>query len=179
MHGLRLLRTHEYLCRRRVSNCSTAGTKAALRMEQEFLMHMEAEHVEAEPLPARELTMSDHLLGFVSSGVTGQLYREAALDDSQGSSGMKRIYYPSGAVFEGDMSEGLWHGLGKLLFDTGDIYVGGFRNDRVHGKGKFVDTKGNWYEGFFFDGVPHGYGQVSLPRSPISPRSLRPAPRPC
>lgn len=105
-----------------------AGDSAMVRMEDAMAKHLAVPDV-VEPLVPKNLTAAESTADWMSSWVRQDLYRLSALDaSSAGASGRKRIFYPGGGVFEGDLSDGYWHGAGKLRFDSGEIYVGSFRS---------------------------------------------------
>ena len=89
--------------------------------------------------------------------------------------GWGKWYRPDGSPdgtleYEGEWSEGKYHGQGKL--DTCDgygryQYEGSFRNGDLHGKGKYVYLDGEYedyrYEGDFENGHEHGWGRWYRP----------------
>lgn len=69
--------------------------------------------------------------------------------------------YPNGAVYEGELKDGLWHGRGKLV--RKDVtHEGEFKDGWVHGKGKMVFNDGSMLESEFKKGQPHGEGKFSF-----------------
>ena len=71
----------------------------------------------------------------------------------------KRIRYSEGDVYEGQWSsDGKREGKGKLQMATGDHYNGEFTNGFFHGLGVLVHADGSKYEGSFELGRYHGHG---------------------
>jgi hypothetical protein len=65
---------------------------------------------------------------------------------------------PDGAVYEGDMQDGLMHGEGILSWANGVSYSGEFVDGLFQGKGHYQLTGGVIYDGEFSQGEIHGYG---------------------
>jgi hypothetical protein len=85
------------------------------------------------------------------------------------------IKLPSGAIYEGPISNGTTGNFGKLFFSNGDIYEGGlfnslmskgklftsngfiyngnFSNNKLDGKGSMQDNEKNTFEGTFTNGI--------------------------
>ena len=66
----------------------------------------------------------------------------------------RKITYPNGDKYEGDIVSNIPQGKGKMKYKTGDVYEGDFSNGVPHGKGikKFKD--GGVINGNFVNGKP-------------------------
>lgn len=74
--------------------------------------------------------------------------------------GSMKMVYSDGKIYEGDVVDGLPHGLGKISLKSGKItHEGGYQNGRYHGYGA-ENYGGRKYFGDFQDGAPHGYGAL-------------------
>lgn len=67
---------------------------------------------------------------------------------------------PDGAVYEGDMVNGVIQGQGRMLWNNGDSYEGSFQNGLFHGQGLMVGVGGSSYEGQFAEGAITGIGTM-------------------
>ena len=67
---------------------------------------------------------------------------------------------PDGAVYEGDMVNGVIQGQGRMLWNNGDRYEGSFQNGLFHGQGLMVGVDGSSYEGQFAEGAITGIGTM-------------------
>ncbi len=67
---------------------------------------------------------------------------------------------PDGAVYEGDMVNGVIQGQGRMLWNNGDRYEGSFQNGLFHGQGLMVGVGGSSYEGQFAEGAITGIGTM-------------------
>lgn len=66
----------------------------------------------------------------------------------------------SEAVYSGEWFEGLRHGAGTIDFKSGARYEGSFQNGFKHGKGKMSYPSGNFYEGEWKFDKKDGYGTM-------------------
>ena len=64
----------------------------------------------------------------------------------------------SNCVYDGQILNGLFHGVGKIIFDNGDSYVGQFENNKYHGYGEYHFVNGDYYKGTWKNGIKHGKG---------------------
>ncbi|XP_038130441.1 MORN repeat-containing protein 2 [Cyprinodon tularosa] len=69
--------------------------------------------------------------------------------------GRGTLQFPSGAQYEGEFKDNMYHGLGKYIFPDGSVYKGCFCNDRLEGEGTFTDAQGLSWTGDF-------HGEVAL-----------------
>ncbi len=67
---------------------------------------------------------------------------------------------PDGAIYDGDMADGILHGTGRMRWPNGDTYYGEFRNGQFHGMGRFERANGFVYEGEFTKGDFTGTGTM-------------------
>lgn len=95
-------------------------------------------------------------------------------------------YLSSGAIYRGQMKNGLRHGAGtqvwkdgsryegewrndkangygRLMHSDGDVYEGQWRNDTAYGKGKYYHVQGAIYQGEWLDDAQHGEGREDWP----------------
>ena len=68
--------------------------------------------------------------------------------------------YRDGSVYEGEWSEGLFHGEGVYDWRDGSSYEGNYQCGRKHGFGKYVYTSGMIYQGEWVEGCRHGRGAL-------------------
>ena len=66
---------------------------------------------------------------------------------------------PSGAIYDGDMVNGVFEGKGRMLWNNGARYEGEFKNGLFHGQGRYEGKDGINYEGEFRNGVLDGQGR--------------------
>ena len=62
--------------------------------------------------------------------------------------------FPDGSVYEGQLRDGVPHGLGKQVYTKGETYEGEWKDNKMDGFGKFVArdgkvSKGKWLKGRF------------------------------
>jgi len=67
---------------------------------------------------------------------------------------------PDGAVYGGDMVDGLIEGEGRMRWPNGHRYEGSFKNGLFHGQGRYETPYGWSYEGEFREGNITGTGTV-------------------
>ena len=67
---------------------------------------------------------------------------------------------PDGAVYAGDMVNGVIEGQGRMIWKNGDRYEGSFKNGLFHGQGLMVGVDGSSYEGQFAEGAITGIGTM-------------------
>lgn len=76
-------------------------------------------------------------------------------------SGLGRIVWPNGDVYEGEFEDGLFDGLG--LYQTrSKIYEGPFVQGTATGQGKITYSNGNVYEGDVVNGLAEGQGKLLM-----------------
>ena len=63
-------------------------------------------------------------------------------------------------TYEGEMKNGLPHGLGWIVFNRGLSYKGEFKNGLPNGQGKETYNNGTAYTGHLKDGKRHGFGMM-------------------
>jgi hypothetical protein len=73
------------------------------------------------------------------------------------------ISYLSGAVYQGQVVNGMRHGLGVFKDPDGNVFTGDFVDDHICGKGVYKLINGTRYEGEFMDDVQHGKGREVWP----------------
>ncbi|XP_035176344.1 MORN repeat-containing protein 2 [Oxyura jamaicensis] len=78
--------------------------------------------------------------------------------------GTGRLEYPSGAVYEGEFKDNMFHGAGT--FPNGAKYIGPFNENkldsccqRMEGKGDFIDENGVVWTGTFSGSAAVGLKQ--------------------
>ncbi len=67
---------------------------------------------------------------------------------------------PDGAVYDGEMAEGIIEGKGRMIWTNGDRYEGHFLNGLFHGRGKYHWHLGGSYEGEYRLGEMQGIGTL-------------------
>jgi len=59
------------------------------------------------------------------------------------------MYWPDGAMYDGEWSLGHAHGRGKFIDQLGNVYEGEFYMSMTHGYGVYVNTMGSSYTGYW------------------------------
>ena len=67
--------------------------------------------------------------------------------------------FPDGSVYEGQLRDGVPHGLGKQVYPNGSTYEGGWKAGLRDGFGKYVWPDGTIYEGGWKDDKYDWFGQ--------------------
>jgi len=93
------------------------------------------------------------LLGLCSS-LEAQVYSPQLV----GHYGVRIIYYPNG-YYQGNVSNGVAHGVGTFYFSDGSFYHGGYSNGWVHGQGVIVSPFSGYLSGCWSGGVYLGQCQ--------------------
>jgi hypothetical protein len=107
------------------------------------------------------------------SGINTAIYKQSQEELQKGCiehkdlpkdfTGIAKVKYDDGAVYEGEYVKGKAHGKGRETFFEGDfkgnIYEGDWVNGFQTGKGKSVDTIGGIYEGDFINNEFNGKGK--------------------
>ena len=70
-----------------------------------------------------------------------------------------RIECSDGAIYEGEMLNGAFHGKGKLTWADGGAYDGDWFNDAMSGIGRFTWANGDIYEGEWLNYARTGKGR--------------------
>ena len=76
--------------------------------------------------------------------------------------GKCKVFFKSGASYDGQMIEGKKTGHGKYVFSNGDYYEGGFKDDKQNGLGKFFTTSGYSEEGKYINDTLIGYATLKF-----------------
>ena len=69
--------------------------------------------------------------------------------------------------YEGDMYEGVRHGVGAYRYRDGSRYFGQWHKGIRHGQGRMEESDGSVYEGEFLKDVRHGKGHFTIVRSGV------------
>lgn len=102
-----------------------------------------------EPLPVVSLRAGD-------TSFSGRF----RLDPSrQTLSGVGRVKWDNGNVFDGTLVSGKAEGKGSMSWANGDRFEGEWKNDLQHGTGRMSYANGDHYEGQFSAGYPEGRGR--------------------
>jgi len=109
------------------------------------------------PSPSKSVTPSNDDFDAIFGGSAPKTTTTTKAKDTPKAK-IERIEYASGSVYEGEMKDGLRHGVGTYRWSNGDVYIGKYVNDVRQGKGKFIYASGAVYEGDFLDGNFHGHG---------------------
>ncbi len=75
-------------------------------------------------------------------------------------SGLCKVVWANGDVFQGAMLNGQFHGKGLFVWANGASYDGDWRYDNPEGQAKLKFANGNQYEGSVINGKPHGQGTM-------------------
>lgn len=67
--------------------------------------------------------------------------------------GMGEYQFSSGAKYNGEMKDNLFHGQGTYLFFDGAKYTGKWQQNKMHGDGEYIDSTGVVWSGLFFNGL--------------------------
>lgn len=106
------------------------------------------------------------LQGDCSNGYGKFRYRSGAIyqgDFSQGKSNGKGILtFTNGNKYLGDWQDSHRQGQGKLFFREGHTYVGGFVKSKMRGKGVMSYVNGDSYDGNWENDRPNGDGEYSF-----------------
>ena len=68
------------------------------------------------------------------------------------------IKYPDSSIYNGEMKNGVKHGLGILISHNREGYQGDWVNDKREGAGTYYYANENSYAGAWRNNVPHGRG---------------------
>lgn len=77
--------------------------------------------------------------------------------------GLGTRQFSSGALYTGDLANGIMTGEGMMEYRNGDIYRGSWKNNLRNGHGSFTSHDGKNYVGSWKDGMRHGNGSLSHP----------------
>ncbi|MBK4737717.1 hypothetical protein [Noviherbaspirillum pedocola] len=80
--------------------------------------------------------------------------------DGKTYSGIGRVSWTNGDVYEGSLARGHREGRGKFTWPSGQVYDGEWRGDAPNGQGVMKFANGNRYEGTIVNGVPNGSGKM-------------------
>lgn len=75
-------------------------------------------------------------------------------------SGLVKIVWGNGDVYEGDLVQGQRQGKGSFNWKSGQRYEGDWVHDKPQGQGSIKFANGNQYEGSVSDAVPQGQGRM-------------------
>ncbi len=76
---------------------------------------------------------------------------------------IKKLTYPNGSSYEGQLVNGLKHGIGKCTYPSGAFYEGEWAKDLNHGKGTYIQVDGLSYKGDWAKDMRHGKGILIYP----------------
>lgn len=68
------------------------------------------------------------------------------------------LRFGGGAIYEGNIVNGVAHGHGRYTYANGDVYKGTFSSGALTGNGRITWHTGEIYEGSVVNGLPHGKG---------------------
>ena len=78
---------------------------------------------------------------------------------SRNESGVVKVEYPDGSVYEGEFKDMHRNGKGVYTLKNGDVYSGEFFYDRMWGTGEYRFFNGDVYKGTFKNNVKEGRGE--------------------
>ena len=70
-----------------------------------------------------------------------------------------KIYEDGGRYYEGEIREGMKHGIGVLFTENGETYEGYWERNVKKGFGKYAFSNGDIYTGNFDNNKPNGHGK--------------------
>ena len=71
--------------------------------------------------------------------------------------------FDSGAIYSGNLKEGVANGIGEMKYHNGDTYNGDWVFSKREGQGSFIAKNGKKYVGQWKNNVRHGWGQLTHP----------------
>lgn len=74
----------------------------------------------------------------------------------------RKVIDDEGNVYEGELKDGVRHGIGRLEWLDGRVYEGDFHEGKIHGNGTMSVPDGEVYTGTFDNEIRHGYGKLVL-----------------
>lgn len=75
--------------------------------------------------------------------------------------GASKIFFSSGATYDGNMIMGIKSGFGKYIYSNGNYYEGNWKNNKQYGAGKYVTIKGYVEEGNYINDTLVGLVNVT------------------
>lgn len=75
-------------------------------------------------------------------------------------SGIGKVVWVSGDVYEGALAQGQRHGKGRFTWANGQRYEGDWLHDKSEGQGSLKFANGNQYDGEIHEGIPQGQGRM-------------------
>lgn len=94
-----------------------------------------------------------------AEGLDVKMLVEEALTDTK--KDVVSHVFEDGRRFEGRVSRGMPHGLGKMEWPNGTVYTGQYSEGRMSGEGKIEWTDGRRYVGQWLRGKIHGHGSYA------------------
>lgn len=82
----------------------------------------------------------------------------SSTEESKEAHGFFTRSWPNGDLYEGQISNGMPHGMGIYTSANGDKYTGQFKYGKADGQGKMVFTNGDSYSGEFREDAMNGQG---------------------
>ena len=75
-------------------------------------------------------------------------------------SGVGKVTYPEGGVYDGTYQDGQ-KTTGNYKWADGAEYAGSFVNNKLQGSGEFKWVNGQFYSGEWLNNLMHGFGSLS------------------
>lgn len=90
------------------------------------------------------------------------IYDNQTRYEAGNSQGRGRLYFPNGDYYEGEVKNGVAHGIGMSIDALGNQYIGEWKNNRKNGRGRLTTSFGEFYNGEFANDVKEGKGEYHL-----------------
>ncbi len=101
------------------------------------------------------------LVGPIQYEVTGAIYRGQMKNGMRHGQGTQ--VWKDGSRFEGEWREDKANGYGRLIHSDGDVYEGQWKDDTACGQGTYYHVQGAVYKGDWLNDCQHGHGKEEWP----------------
>lgn len=101
------------------------------------------------------------LVGPIQYDATGAIYRGQMKNGMRHGQGTQ--VWKDGSRFEGEWRNDKANGFGRLIHSDGDVYEGQWKDDTACGKGRYYHVQGAVYDGEWLNDCQHGQGREEWP----------------